>query len=115
MRILEHIPRKNNVLNLEPPALDEDIIVEKVETNDNFLKDYQNLTSGALAAISIVFNDIVNQDPLIKKEVMNMLTTSIKLLSQLMYTLTQSRRYRVMNIYTDKTQKLIKKTEATDF
>lgn len=85
-------------------------------TNDHFLKDYSNLASGALAATATVFDAILSDDkkPIDRKDIMKNLASFLKLLSHLNYEITNVRRYKIMNAYGEKAQRIMKKTEPTN-
>lgn len=117
LKLLEKIPRTGQ-LNLEPPALDQDILIPKLLKNDNFLRNYANLASGALAASAIVFDALSTADfeGVDGSIIRGNLANSIQLLSQLLYELNISRRHKIIDACNDPIiQKLLKKTESTDF
>lgn len=118
LKILETIPRTGGDLNLEPPALDPEFYTPKLVTEDNFLKDYANLASGALAANAQIFDFMTRLDfagldgGMVKRN----LAASIKLLSHLMYELTFARRHKIINAHGTNPiiQSLLKKTEPSN-
>lgn len=58
LKIILRMPRTGNELNLEPPNLDQAIASSKLVQQYNYLKNYKNLVSGALAASASAFNDL---------------------------------------------------------
>lgn len=115
LKVLDTISRKGANINLEPPNLDDEIEDKALITNDHFLKDYANLASGALAASAHVYDAILNDNKkqVNRSELMSNLAASVKLLSHLCHELTNARRYKIINSYSENTQKIMKKTEPS--
>lgn len=115
--ILEKIPMKGQ-LNLEAPRLNEEIAVDlhpKAAARDEHFRDYQNLTGAALSSTATVLSQILSDadTPLDRESILNNLSLSVKILSDLFYSLTQARKTFLLGKYEEKIQKIFKKVEPT--
>ncbi|XP_043462809.1 uncharacterized protein LOC122498881 [Leptopilina heterotoma] len=115
--LLSSIPRKGAV-NLEAPILNEEVLVDihpKSLIRDEFFRDYQNLTGAALASSSLVLSMILNdsQNPLEREDVLKKLSDTVKLLSELFFSLTSARKTFLLGRYEERVQKILKKVEPS--
>ncbi|XP_043485192.1 uncharacterized protein LOC122513029 [Leptopilina heterotoma] len=115
--LLSSIPRKGAV-NLEAPILNEEVLVDihpKSLIRDEFFRDYQNLTGAALASSSLVLSMILNdsQNPLEREDVLKKLSDTVKLLSELFFSLTTARKTFLLGRYEERVQKILKKVEPS--
>lgn len=115
--LLEKIPRKGQ-LNLEAPVLNEEIIVDlhpKAAARDDHFREYQNLTGAALSTTALVLSQILGdfETPLDRDSILNNLSSEVKVLSDLFFSLTQARKTFLVGKYEEKLQKILKKVEPT--
>lgn len=117
--LIKLIPRKGKVM-LEAPTLNDEMSVDlhpKALARDEYFKEYQNLTGSALSSTSVVLDMILNdlEEPIDRDLILTNLSSSVKLLSHLFYSLTQARKTFLLGKYEERIQKILKKIEPTSY
>lgn len=118
-KLINSVPRKSNI-NLVAPVLNEEVAVDlhpKMSARDEHFRGYQELTGAALAAVSSTLSAILNdsEEPLEREEILENLSVATKALSELFYSLTQSRKVFLLGKYDKRVQKILKKVLPTAF
>ena len=116
--LLLSVPRKGKI-NLEAPTLNEEIAVDlhpKALAKDKHFQDHQNLAGAALSATSSALS-LILEGPMQenREQVLMKLSTATKLLSELFYDLTQTRKAFLVGRYEEKVQKILKNAEPTEW
>lgn len=96
-------------------------LVPKALARDEHFKGYQDLTGAALSSVSITLNKILEDSkiPLVREEILESLSSTVKLLSELFNALSQARKVflekTIRGRYEEKLQKVFKKVQSTSF
>lgn len=108
------------MVNLVAPEVNEEIFVDlhpKSLGRDEYFKDYQDLTGAALASVSSTLSRVLDDCliPLSREEILKKLSSAVKLLSELFYSLSKERNIFLVGRYEERIQKSLKNVQPTSF